>query len=177
MDVVVQNIRETKGRVEVSSIPGQGATFTIKIPLTLAIIEGMLLRSGEIKYTLPIRNIQEIVKVTKDEIDSIFVEQEIIRIRGKLIPVVSLSRLHSFKDKLKSSDEGVLIIISARDVTIALLVEELLGQQQAVVKPLPRFFSEVKGVAGCTILGDGEISLILDVASLVDIALNISTSV
>ena len=169
MDVVTQNIKDVKGRIEVNSQKNEGSTFTIKIPLTLAIIDGMLLRVGAIKYTLPVESIQEIVKVTRKEIQTLMAEQELIKIRDNLVPVVSLGKLHKNTAQCNLED-GIIVIISANGNKIALLIDELIGQQQTVVKPLPDYFEEMQGISSCSILGNGEVSLILDVRSLIDCA-------
>jgi two-component system chemotaxis sensor kinase CheA len=169
MDVVMQNITELRGTVDINSAPGKGSQFIIKLPLTLAIIDGMLFNVGDVTYTLPIENIRDIVKVTKDQIDSILEKQQCIMVRNQLIPVVVLSKLHGIASDC-TTENGILLIISGKGNTIALLVDKILGQQQAVVKPMPRYFNTLRGISGCTILGNGEISLILDVGQLIDVA-------
>ncbi len=202
MDVVMSNIKEMKGHLDIESTEGVGTTFTIKIPLTLAIIDGMLLRVGNVKYTLAINNIQEIVRLDQTNINTIFEEQQMIQIRGELIPVISLEGLYhvetfvsddasvdvetdinidvdidtdgtidSNKESSNSNiDDRVLVVITAGTITIALLVDELIGQHQTVVKPISSFFGEMKGISSCSILGDGEVSLILDAMNLVELS-------
>lgn len=174
MDVVQQNIIEMKGRIEISTEKNKGTIFTIKIPLTLAIIDGMLIRSGKIKYTLPIESIQEIVKLDETNSSSMFATQQLVKIRGDLVPVIDLAELHAYHTEYGQNstitNDGILLVISANDTTIALKIDELLGQQQAVVKPLANYFENVRGISGCSIQGDGEVSLILDIGNLINIA-------
>ncbi len=168
MDVVRQNIQAIKGRVDIQSFIGSGTTFTIKIPLTLAIIQGMLLQVGKLKYTVPIENIRETVKITNEIITHPVEDQELIKIRDQMIPIFRLSKLHNIPDAVSDLGEGLLVIIENRGFVMALLIDQILGQHETVVKPLPRFFKALNGVSGCSILGNGEASLILDVGTLID---------
>lgn len=168
MDVVRQNIQAIKGRVDIQSVIGEGTTFTIKIPLTLAIIQGMLLQVGRLKYTVPIENIRETVKITNEVITHPVEDQELIQIRDQMIPIFRLSKLHNIPDAVSDLGEGLLVIIENRGFVMALLIDQILGQHETVVKPLPKFFRALNGVSGCSILGNGEASLILDVGTLID---------
>ena len=168
MDVVRQNIQAIKGRVDIQSVIGEGTTFTIKIPLTLAIIQGMLLQVGRLKYTVPIENIRETVKITDEIITHPVEDHELIKIRDQMIPIFRLSKLHNIPDAVSDLGEGLLVIIENRGFVMALLIDQILGQHETVVKPLPKFFKALNGVSGCSILGNGEASLILDVGTLID---------
>ena len=173
MDVVMQNIQKMKGRVSIESKQDIGTTFTIKIPLTLAIIDGMLINCGGIKYTIPIDSIQETIKVKNIEVDRIVQEQELIKIRNKMIPIVKLNQIHKIRNSVDNIEEGILMIIESRGTTIALLVDSLLGQHQTIIKSLPNYFEKInlnyiKGLSGCSIQGDGEVGLILDVSTLIE---------
>ncbi len=173
MDVVMQNIQKMKGRITIDTKLGFGTTFTIKIPLTLAIIDGMLVSCGGMKYTIPIDSITETIKAKNLEIDQIVQGQELIKIRKKMIPIVRLNRVHKIKNATEKIEDGVLMVIESRGATVALLVDYLLGQHQTIIKSLPNYFEQInlnyiKGISGCSIQGDGEVGLILDVASLME---------
>lgn len=168
MDVVKKNIEKVKGRIDVSSRLGQGTTFTLRIPLTLAIIEGMLVRVGQSCFTIPLLQIKESVVVKASDITTLSDGMEIARIRDQLIPVV---RLHQFYDLTPSStdlEDGILVVVEDGGQTMSLFVDELIGQRQTVVKGLSGYLGDLPGLSGCTVLGDGRISLILDITSLMD---------
>ncbi len=171
MDVVRQNIENVKGRIDISSKQGEGTTFTIKIPLTLAIIQGMVVRVGAEKYSLPIENIKETIKAKKEMISFTQNAREMARIRNNMIPIVRLNQVYNIANSLEIIEEGVLIIIERKGSQIALFVDHLIGQYEAVVKNLPKYFSNVRGISGCSLMSNGEACLILDVASFIDLAM------
>ena len=162
MDVVKKNIEKLKGSVDVYSQLGQGSIFVLRIPLTLAIIEGMLVRVGKARYTLPILTVKESIRLTEDQITTTMDGQEIVRVREELIPVIRLCELHAVEPDCTALEEGILIILESQCRKVGLFVDEILGQHQTVIKGLSDFIGSVRSVSGCTILGDGEISLILD---------------
>lgn len=168
MDVVKKNIEKLKGRITVTSEINKGTTVFLQIPLTLAIIDGMLVRVGNSKYTVPLLSIKESLQPEKSAITKSPDGQEIVRIREDLIPILRIYQLHNKTPDYTNLHEGILVIIEERSKKIALFVDEILGQQQTVVKGLSKYFSDVKGVSGCTILGDGAVSLILDISGLID---------
>jgi two-component system chemotaxis sensor kinase CheA len=163
MDVVRRNIEEVKGHVNIDSVPGQGSTVRIQIPLTLAVIDGMLVRIGKSKYTVPLLAIQESLR----PVDSMLTQgpdgQEFVSIRNELIPIIRMYELLQESADCKNVREGACVVVRARDKTMALFVDEILGQQQTVIKAMPKQLIRGKSVSGCTILGNGEISLIVDV--------------
>ena len=169
MDVVVQNISAVGGSVSVDSVPNQGTTISIKIPLTLAIIDGMNTRVGHSYYTLPTTVIKESFRPGKNDVITDPDGNEMIMIRGQCYPILRLHQLyHTKADKLQIH-EGILIMVEQEDQCICLFVDELLGEQQVVVKSLPPYIKRIKNIetiSGCTLLGDGSISLILDVTGL-----------
>ncbi|MBF0298746.1 MAG: chemotaxis protein CheA [Oligoflexia bacterium] len=174
MDVVIQNVRKMNGRVDVASVPGKSTTFTIRIPLTLAIIEGMLVSCGGIKYTIPLESIRETIKVKNKNVSKIMQGQELIKIRDVMIPIVRLHLLHKVKDAITDVESGVLIVVEGHGRTIAILVDQLLGQYQTIIKSLPQYLNVIevnnfKGISGCSIQGDGEVGLILDIGTLVEL--------
>ena len=168
MDVVKKNIEKLKGRITVRSRLGHGTSIYLQIPLTLAIIDGMLIRVGDSSYTIPLLSIRESLQPLESSITHSPDGQEIVRIREELIPVVRIAELHGKIPENSELHKGILVIVEDRGKKIALFVDEILGQQQTVVKGLSKYFAAVKGVSGCTILGDGAVSLILDVSGLVE---------
>ncbi|WEK54650.1 MAG: chemotaxis protein CheA [Candidatus Cohnella colombiensis] len=170
MDVVTKNIEAVGGVVTVDSVPSEGTTITMKIPLTLAIMEGMNLRVGLSRYTLPITAIKESFRPTKDEVICDPDGNEMIMVRGKCYSVIRLNERFNVKTEISEIEDGIVIMVEQDDRQVCLFADELLGQQQVVVKALPTLMKNIKkieGVSGCTLLGDGSISLILDVVSLI----------
>ncbi|MDD4735779.1 MAG: chemotaxis protein CheA, partial [Kiritimatiellae bacterium] len=170
MDVVKKNIEKLKGRVEVRSKPGAGTTFIMHIPLTLAIIDGMLIRVGDARYTIPLLSIRETLRPTRSQITLTPAGQEIVRVREEMIPVLRMHKIFNKKTDNTSLDQGLLIIVECDQDCVALFVDELLGQHQTVIKGLSDYLGSARGVSGCTILGDGQVSLILNVGGLIDIS-------
>jgi two-component system chemotaxis sensor kinase CheA len=170
MDVVKKNIEKIKGTVELRSKVGAGTTVVLHIPLTLAIIDGMLVRVGNARYTLPLLSIRESFRPQPEQITVTPDGQEVARVRREMLPVVRLHQLYSKKPDHEKLEEGILVIVESAAQTVCLFVDELLGQQQTVIKGLSSYLGQARGVSGCTILGDGEVSLILDVGSLIAMA-------
>ena len=168
MDVVTANIEEVGGSIVVESEEGYGTTTILKIPLTLAIIEGMLISMGGAKYTIPIASIQETFKVKKE---NIFLDpdgNEMITLRGDVFNLVRLYDFFNAPTEVKDIEEGVVIRLESEGRTVCLFVDELIGEQQVVVKSIPKYIKKVKGISGCILLGNGDISLIVDVAGFYD---------
>ena len=172
MDVVKKNMEKMMGRIDTHSEWGIGTTFTIRIPLTLAIIQGMLTRIGNERYIIPLLSIQESFRPTKDMISTVTNRGEMISIRGNLLPLFRLSELFSVENAIETAEEGIIIVVDDGGQRTALLTDELLGQQQIVIKSLGDCFSGVKGIAGASIMSDGKVSLILDIGGIVRIATN-----
>ncbi|HEY3320110.1 MAG TPA: chemotaxis protein CheA [Planctomycetota bacterium] len=170
MDVVKKNMEKLKGRIELHSKFGMGSTVVLRIPLTLAIMDGMLVRVGTARYTLPMSSIRETFRPVAERVTLTPDAQELVRVRDELIPVVRLHRVYQKKPDSEKLEEGILIVVEGGSTTAALFVDEILGQQQTVIKGLSEYLGVLggaRGVSGCTILGDGEVSLILDVRTLV----------
>lgn len=165
MDVVVKNVEKVGGKVIADSVPGQGSAVTIRIPLTLAIIDGMNIRVGESKYTIPITDIKESFRPKDNEIITDPDGNEMIMVRGQCYPIVRLDELYRVEADAKKLSEGILIMIEKGENSVCVSADELIGEQQVVVKSLPIYLKNVKGFAGCTLLGDGSISLIIDTGS------------
>jgi len=168
MDVVSSNLALVGGVVLVDSTIGEGTTFTLKIPLTLAIIEGMSVMVAGAQYTIPIVSIIKSFKAKKEDV---FVDpsgNEMINNRGEVFNIVRLHEIFNLEGAITDIEEGTLVMIENGDQTVCLLVDKLNGQQQAVLKPMPKYFKKVQGLSGCTLLGNGDISLIVDVTGLFD---------
>ena len=170
MDVVKRQIERVKGRIDIASTPDVGTTFTLRIPLTLAIIEGMLVRVGNTTFTIPLLCIRESVVPRAKDVTHISDGQEVVRIRGQLLPVLRLHQFYGLEHSYERLEDGILVVVEDGGSAICLFVDELIGQRQTVIKGLSGFLSEPRALSGCTVLGDGRISLILDVAGLVGVS-------
>ncbi len=170
MDVVRQNIRSLGGSIEVSSAAGTGTTFTVRLPLTLAIVDGQAVRVGQETYIIQLVSILESLQVSTGSVCSIAGETELFRLRDEYIPVVRLHRLFGVTPASTRLRDGIVVIIEEGGRKAGLFVDELQGQQQYVIKSLETNFRNVPGISGATILGDGRVALIVDVAGLVRLA-------
>lgn len=170
MDVVKQNIEKVNGHVTVDSVINEGTTFTIKIPLTLAIITGMTLTVGESIFTIPLNYIRESFTLDDKEILKDTNEQDMIMLRDECFHIIKLYDFYGISNAVTELSEGIFILVEYDDAKICLFVDKLVDEQQVVVKPFPSYFHKYnikdKGLDGCTILGDGNISLILDISKL-----------
>jgi two-component system, chemotaxis family, sensor kinase CheA len=167
MDVVRRNIEALNGRVEVVSQVGVGTTFTLRIPLTLAIIEGMLVRIGKAHYTIPLLAIRESVKAHPSDITRLHDGKELLKLRRTHYPIIKLAETHRVPDAGTSAMDGTLVVVESGERLACLLVDEVVGQRQTVIKALPGYLNKVRWLAGCSILPNGDISLILDIAGVV----------
>jgi two-component system chemotaxis sensor kinase CheA len=168
MDVVRRNIEKLRGKVEMESDVGKGTTFKIKLPLTTAIIDGMVVRVGEDKFILPTTSVQVAIRPTKKQITKIKGKTEVLDLRGKTIPLVRLHRIFSIETEVQEHHQGIVVIIETIGRPYGLLVDEMLSKQEVVIKSLGSLMHNVAGVAGGAILGDGTIALILDPFTLVN---------
>ena len=167
LDVVKTMITNLKGTISVSSVKGQGTTFTIKLPLTLAIIQGLLVSVGKEIYSIPITNVIESQCINVNEIQHID-NYEILNVRNEVISVLRLSRL--FKIPVQESEkECYIVIVGTEEKKIGVMVDALIGEEDVVIKPLKDKFTVSPGIAGASILGDGSVSLIIDVSQLLDL--------
>lgn len=170
MDVVKQCIDSLRGRVEIKSEKGRGTDFIIRLPLTLAIIEGMLISVGSEQYIIPTIAIIESIRPEKDQIKTVVGKGEMVNLRGDLIPLFRLYELFDLEGAVTDPEESLLVIISGDGRKCALLIDQLLGQQQVVIKSLGAAFDKLDGISGGAILGNGKVSLILDTTGLVRLA-------
>jgi len=171
MDVVRRNIDKVGGTISLESTVGEGMTVQIRIPLTLAIIDGMKLRVGSLVFIVPMLSIQESFKPLDGDVFLDPDGSEMIMIRGECFPVLRLYRIFNINPDFENLDDGILVMITTDTTTFCLFVDELIGEQQAVIKPLPEYIQKhnigMHGIGGCAVLGDGSISLIIDINSLV----------
>lgn len=171
MDVVKKDIESIKGRVHINSEIGRGTIFSIRIPLTLAIIEGMLTRVGNQLFTIPLLSIRESLRTENAQISHTVDGGEMVRIRERLVPVVRLHRLFNMESEHEDLTQGILVVVDHERKQMCLFADEILGQYQTVIKGLSNFMGNVRGISGSSIMSNGDISLILDIPSLVAFAL------
>jgi two-component system chemotaxis sensor kinase CheA len=162
MDVVRRHIEKLRGRIEIRSTVGTGATFLLKLPLTLAIIEGLVVGVGNERYIVPLFAIREMFRPTAETIWTVQQRAEMALVRGSLLPVVRLYRIFHVQPKSEDPLAGVLVVAEVEGQRFCVLVDELIGKQEVVIKTLGETFKNVTGVAGGAILGDGRVGLILD---------------
>lgn len=161
MDVVRRNIQQLRGTVEIESTLGRGSTFRICLPLTLAIIDGMVVRVGQERFIIPMIAIEQSLRPTPEQITSVQQRGEVLQIRGKMIPLVPLGQIFGMSPKLDPC-ETIVVIAHVDTRQIGVVVDELIGQQQVVIKTLGDYFAGVHGISGGAVLGDGRVGLILD---------------
>ena len=167
LDVVKTMINNIKGSISINSTKGQGTSFIIKIPLTLAIIQGLLVRVGTEIYSIPIANVIESQCININEISHID-NYEIMNVRNEVISVLRLSRLFNIQES-QTGDECYIVIVGTQEKKIGVMVDTLIGEEDVVIKPLRDKFTNSPGIAGASILGDGSVSLIIDVSQLLDL--------
>ena len=170
MDVVRRSIEKLRGKVEVYSEPGEGSTFTIRLPLTMAIIDGMIIGVGQERYVLPLTSIVRSLRPSKEQVFTVMGEGEMVKVHGDLFPLQRLYDRFDVRPDNLNPWEALVVLIEAEGGSCCLLVDELLGIQQVVIKGLDDDLRHDKGLSGCTILGDGKVGLILDANGLVSAA-------
>ena len=169
MDVVKRNINDLGGTVSIHSEPGRGSTVVIRLPLTLAILDGQLAQVGSEIYILPLISIVESTQIRPENLKSVKGATELYRFREEYIPIVRLNRLFGIADAIDDLEEGLLVVVESEGRLTGLFVDRLLGQQQVVIKSLETNFHQLPGISGATILGDGQVALILDIPGLVQL--------
>ena len=163
MDVVRRHVQKLRGRIDIQSKPGQGTTFYINLPLTLAIIEGLVVMVGQQRYIVPLFSVSEMFRPTQEMLSTVQGTAEMVLVRGRLLPIVRLHRRFRIEPRTANLTEGTLIVVDGEGRSFCLFVDELIGKQEVVIKSLGRRFKDLAEVAGCAILGDGRVGLILDI--------------
>jgi len=168
MDVVRRNIEALRGKIEIESALGRGTTFHLRLPLTLAIIDGMIVRVGSGRYVLPTLSIEHSFRPRAEDVHLIAGRGECVRARGEVLPVLRLRELFAQRDGHEALEDGILIVVEVDGRRSSLFVDEIVGQQQVVIKSLGMPRAQVAGLSGGAIMTDGRVALILDVGALVD---------
>ncbi|KKL34731.1 chemotaxis protein CheA [Burkholderia contaminans FFH2055] len=166
MDVVKRNIQSMGGHVEITSVAGRGTTTRIVLPLTLAILDGMSVKVGNEIFILPLNFVMESLQPSNDDIYTVGNGERVVRVRGEYLPLVALHEVFSVDDARTDPTQGIVTIMETEGRRFAMLIDELVGQQQVVVKNLETNYRKVHGISAATILGDGSVALIVDVAAL-----------
>ncbi|WP_426662805.1 chemotaxis protein CheA [Rhodanobacter aciditrophus] len=167
MDVVRRNVRDLGGSVGVKSVAGKGSVFTIALPLTLAIIDGLVTAVGSERYIVPLISIVESLRLAPDAVRRIAGGGEVFQFRGEYLPIIHLHRAFNCAGAVTEIGRGIVVVVEDEGQRVGLLVDELVGQQQAVIKSLEKHYERVQGVSGATIVSDGSVALIVDVGGVV----------
>lgn len=170
MDVVTRNIEAIGGMISMDSLPDEGTTITLKIPLTLAIVNGMTIRVGNAQYTIPTTSVKESFRAGGKDILTDPAGLEMVMVRGCCYPVLRLHQYYKVSQAVERIEDGIMVMVESGTKTACLFADVLIGEQQVVVKALPAYIKnhyKIRGVTGCTLLGDGSVSLILDIAGLI----------
>ena len=167
MDVVKRNITAMGGVVDIRSVKSKGTTISISLPLTLAILDGMSIKVGDEIYILPLGYVIESLKPTGSDIKEIAGQGRVIKVRGEYLPLIPLYKTFNIQPRYTEPSDGIVVILESDGNKAALFIDEMLGQQQVVVKNLESNYRKVHGISGATILGDGGVALILDVAAVI----------
>ena len=176
MDVVRRNIEALRGRIEIDTTPGQGTKFTIRLPLTLAIVDGLVLGVGAQRFVLPTFAICESLRPLPEQVHEVQGQPRMVRVRDTLMPLVRLADLFGIPDAVQDASAGTLVVIEDAERRVALQVDQLLGKQEVVIKSLGAALKKVPGVAGGAILGDGRVGLILDAHGLLELKLGMAAA-
>lgn len=167
MDVVKRNIQSMEGRIDIESVLGAGTRISIRLPLTLAILDGLSVAVGDQMFIVPLNYIIESMQPTAADIKTVSGHGRVVQVRGEYLPVVALHEVFNLNPNVTAVHEGILVILEAEGHKAALFVDDLIGQHQVVIKSLESNYRRVQGVSGATIMGDGKVALILDTAALV----------
>ena len=170
MDVVKRNIESLRGQIEILSTPGQGSRFSIRLPLTLAIIDGMVVRAGSERYIIPTLSIIRSIRPEPGDIASVVKRGEMLKLQDRLAPLFRLNRLYDIADAIQDPADAVIVVVEDEGHQVGIMLDELLGQQQIVIKPLGELMQGIPGVSGGAVMPDGSVGLILDVGGLVKLA-------
>ncbi|MDO8810874.1 MAG: chemotaxis protein CheA [Gallionella sp.] len=170
MDVVKKNIEGIGGRVEIASKAGEGSTITIRLPLTLAILDGLSIAVGDQLYIVPLSFIIESLQPDAGDVKEISGQGQVLHVRGEYLPVIALHKIFNIQPKFTNPAEGILVLLEAEGKKVALFVDDLVSQHQVVIKSLETNYRKVTGISGATIMGDGRVAMIMDVGALVKFA-------
>lgn len=170
MDVVKKNIESLRGKIDIASTPGKGTVFSIRLPLTLAMIEGQVVKVGQSRYIVPINSIIGTLRPKKEQISTLQNRMEMVMVRGELLPLIRLYQLFNVEPTATDPINALLVIVEDDGKKCCMLVDDLLAQQRVVIKSLGEGLGKVEGVSGGAIMGDGKVSLILDIPSLMKLA-------
>ncbi len=170
MDVVRRNIENLEGTVRVKNEPGRGSRFTVSLPLTLAILDGMIVRVGTENYIIPITSIIETLRPKEGDVRHVEGTHDVINVRGEFIPILYLHEIFNIKNAEANASRALVVLVESGHDKLGIVVDELIGQQQVVIKSLEANTDPVEGISGATILGDGHVSLILEISQLKNLA-------
>jgi len=170
MDVVKRNITALGGTIDVQSNPGSGSTFTIRLPLTLAILDGQLVRVGDQTFIIPLVSIIESLQVEQKQVNAIAGSAELYKLRDDYLPIIRLYDAFGLDPDSENLEDGLLVVVEGNGLQVGLLVDDLLAQQQVVIKSLETNFKKVEGLSGATILGDGTVALIVDIGGIIQLS-------
>jgi two-component system chemotaxis sensor kinase CheA len=170
MDVVKKNITAMGGRVEIESITGVGTRMTVRLPLTLAILDGMSVAVGKETYIIPLGYVVESLQAERSMIKSVSGVERLLQVRGEYLPVIALHEVFGVHGATSAPEKGIMVVIESDGIKAALFIDALVGQHQVVIKSLEANYKKVAGVSGATIMGDGHVALILDVTTLIAMA-------
>ncbi len=170
LDVVRKNVERLRGRVSVQSTEGVSTTVTVRIPLTLTVINGMVVQVGAEQFAVPMEAIRDLLQPTREEISNAAGHGEAIRVRGEEIPLFQLKDLLTISGAAKRSGENMVMVVEDGDRRVALGMDEMMGQQRIVVKSLGETLGRITGVSGASVFADGQVHMILDVPGLIRIA-------
>lgn len=172
MDVVVKNIQALSGKIEVSSEVGKGSVFTIRLPLTLAILDGQTVAVGKEDYIVPLVSIIESIQIRPEMLNAVVGKGETFKLRNEHLPIIRLHKIFNAEPVHTELTEGLLVVVEGEGKKVGLFVDELRGQQQVVIKSLEVNYKRIEGISGATILGDGSVALILDIPGLIKLSNN-----
>ncbi len=167
MDVVVKDIQAIGGRLEITSEEGHGSEMTLVIPLTLAIINGIVVQIGKLSFVIETASVKEFIRLSENDIVTEPNGDEFIVIRGQCYPIIRLSEKYGLSEERTRVEDGIVVVLEHDGRQVCILIDKLIQEQEIVVKPIPSYIKKVKGLSGCTQLGDGSIALILDIAGLI----------
>jgi two-component system chemotaxis sensor kinase CheA len=171
MDVVRKNVEALRGRIDIASVEGKGSTFTVRLPLTLAVIDGLVIKVGPERYIIPITSVEQSLRPSTDQLSKVQGRGEMCMIREAVLPLFRLHRLFDAVPASQDPTQAIVVVVQDGDRRCCLLIDELLGQQQVVIKSLGESLPMVPGISGGAILGDGNVCLILDVPGLISLAI------